>query len=76
MGSAIPFSDDEPFETKVKALADDELLEIWEQSQQLENFLNAQMEDHYLLAPEYEETIIRELALRIGRRFCAGAFQR
>ena len=33
MGSYIPFADDQPFALKVKTLADEELLEIWEETQ-------------------------------------------
>ena len=35
MGSCQPFVDDEPFDKRVKTLADNELLEIWEETQQL-----------------------------------------
>ena len=37
MGSCQPFVDDEPFDKRVKTLADNELLEIWEETQQLED---------------------------------------
>ena len=39
MGSCQPFVDDEPFDKRVKTLADNELLEIWEETQQLEDLL-------------------------------------
>ena len=44
MGSCQPFVDDEPFDKRVKTLADNELLEIWEETQQLEDLLRTQMQ--------------------------------
>lgn len=68
MGSAYPFSEDDPFDLKVKSMADEELLEIWEESQHLENMLNAGAGgQRYMLAPEYERAILEELFLRRAR---------
>ena len=68
MGSAYPFDEDDSFDLKVKCMADEELLEIWEESQQLENMLNANAgEQRYMLAPEYERAILDELFLRRAR---------
>lgn len=68
MGSAVPFSDELPFEEKVKCLADDELLEIWAESQQMENMLGMRFPGVMCLAPDYEQTILTELFLRVGRK--------
>lgn len=65
MGSAFPFAEDDSFDRKVKCMADEELLEVWEESQQLENMLNAGAgSNRYMLSPEYERAILDELFLR------------
>ena len=62
MGSAFPFEEDESFDRKVKRMADEELLEFWEESQLLENMLNAGAgTNRYVLSPEYERAILKEL---------------
>ena len=58
MGSCQPFVDDEPFDKRVKTLADNELLEIWEETQ---------MQTDLAMAPEYERLIVSELQLRSNR---------
>ena len=55
MGSCIPFIDEQPFAERVKSLADDELLEIWEETQQLENMLCSALHTDLALAPDYEK---------------------
>ena len=67
MGSCQPFVDDEPFDKRVKTLADNELLEIWEETQQLEDLLRTQMQTDLAMAPEYERLIVSELQLRSNR---------
>ena len=68
MGSYIPFADDQPFALKVKTLADEELLEIWEETQQLEGMICKEFHTDIALTPEYEQVIVAELSLRSGRR--------
>ena len=68
MGSCIPFIDEQPFEERVKSLADDELLEIWEETQHLENMLCSALHTDLALAPDYEKVIVDELFLRSSRR--------
>ena len=67
MGSCQPFTDDEPFDKREKTLADNELLEIWEETQQLEDLLRTQMQTDLAMAPEYERLIVSELQLRSNR---------
>ena len=67
MGSAIDF-EDEPFEEKVKALEDEELLEIWEESQLAEQTLMDQFPQAEILPRTCEQVIVTELFLRNGRR--------
>ncbi len=68
MGSYIPFADDQPFALKVKTLADEELLEIWEETQQIEGIIRKELHTDMTLTPEYEQVIVAELSLRSGRR--------
>ena len=49
-------------------MADDELLEIWEETQQLENMLCNALHTDLALAPDYEKVIVEELFLRSSRR--------
>ena len=68
MGSCIPFADDEPFAQRVKTLADDELLEIWEETQQIESMLCSSLNSDLSIAPDYEKVIVEELFMRSSRR--------
>ena len=68
MGSCIPFIDEQPFAERVKTMADDELLEIWEETQQLESMLCNDLHTDLALAPDYEKVIVEELFLRSSRR--------
>lgn len=76
MGSCQPFVDDEPFDKRVKTLADNELLEIWEETQQLAGLLSQQIKAELPLAPEYEQLIVAELQLRHGRRLYAAGMEK
>lgn len=71
MGSFIPFSDEEPFVKRVKSLADDELLEIWEETQQIESLLCTEFQTELSIAPDYEKVIVQELRLRSCRKLRA-----
>ena len=68
MGTAIPFSEDQPFEEKVKCLADEELLEIWAESQEMENLINTRMVPDFKMPECYERAILAELSLRVHKR--------
>lgn len=68
MGTCIPFSDEEPFTERIKTLEDDELLEIWEETQQIESLLCSELQADVSIAPDYEKVIVEELRLRSGRR--------
>ena len=71
MGSCIPFSDEESFVKRVKSLADDELLEIWEEMQQIESLLCTEFQTDLSLAQDYETVIVEELRLRSGHKLRA-----
>lgn len=64
MGRAIPFDEDLPFEKQVKCLADEELLEMWAESQQIENLINAGIPTAFAIGPNFENVIINELNTR------------
>lgn len=67
MGQFLPSPINVPLEEQLKALEVDELLDIWEESHQLDRLLS---EENKPTAPslEYERLIIQELQLRSCRR--------
>ena len=70
MGRFLAQSDSYPIQDQLKTLADDELLDFWEETQVLERFLEeeggeAQFEQ------DYEQLIIQELQLRSCQRSIA-----
>lgn len=69
MARRIPFSEEQPFELRIKSLADDELLDIWVETQELERMLREEWDAELELAPEYERMIIHELQLRYGLNY-------
>lgn len=73
MASCVPFDHDQPFSQCVKSMADDELLEVWEESQHLEHALRRALQADVILTPDLEKTIVEELFLRVGRRLGASA---
>lgn len=71
MGSFEPFDADDPFENKVKCLPEEDLLEIWVESQQLETMLNMQAPGHDFNGESFERAIVHELALRVTQKLVA-----
>ena len=67
MATRMAFTEEEPFALRLKSLADDELLDIWEETQHLERILREEWDAELELAPEYERLIVQELQLRAGR---------
>ena len=68
MGKRLPFSENISFAKQIKALADDELLDIWEETQRLEHLMLAEWDTKLELAPEYERLIVLELQYRTSMR--------
>ena len=68
MGSADPFPENVPIETKIKSLPDEVLLEMWVESQLLEYMVAMQMPKGYALQSGFEAVIIHELWLRSSRK--------
>lgn len=68
MAKRTPFSEEQPFELRIKSLTDDELLDIWVETQELERMLREEWDAELELAPEYERMIVHELQLRYGQK--------
>ena len=58
-----------PIEEQVKALADDELLDFWEETQYLSRFMDVDgCPRRVEINPDHERVILQELMLRSCRR--------
>ncbi len=68
MAYRLPPVDDTPFSLQIKMLADDELLDFWEETQQIENALRAEYQQNVVPAQDYERLIVLELQLRSCQR--------
>lgn len=64
MGQYASFSDNDTLEAQVKTLADDELLDFWEETQQLARMLDQAEPTDLEYNPEYERVILQELQYR------------
>ena len=69
MGQRLALQHDEtPLLLQLKALNDAELLDFWEETQQVEHAMLCMMDHESLLAPDYERLILMELQLRSCQR--------
>ena len=68
MATHNAFDQEETFSERIKSLADEELLDIWEETQQLETLLRQELHTELELAPEYERLIVQELQLRSSKK--------
>ena len=64
MGQYANFSDHGSLEEQVKSLADEELLDFWEETQQLAKMLDQEEMTDIEYNPEYERVILQELQYR------------
>lgn len=64
MGQYAAFTDQDSLEEQVKSLADEELLDFWEETQQLARMLDEQEQSDIEYNPEYERVILQELQYR------------
>lgn len=72
MAQFFPHPEDFPLTDQIKALADDELLDFWEETQYLEKFLEEELDEGESQL-EYERLILLELQLRSCQRsLCFG----
>lgn len=62
------FDPRQAFAIRLKNMTDEELLQAWEETLQLENYINAQLNVRTTFAQEYERDILAELRLRQMRR--------
>ncbi len=56
------------FDSHLKALDDDELLDFWAETQHLENLLQLEFDTKVSPAQDYEKMIIHELQMRSSKR--------
>lgn len=64
MGQYAAFSDHASLEEQVRNLADEELLDFWEETQQLAKMLDQEDVEDLEYNPEYERVILQELQYR------------
>lgn len=64
MGQYASFSDQDSLEEQVKSLADEELLDFWEETQQLAKMIDCHEQTDIEYNPEYERVILQELQYR------------
>lgn len=57
-------NEDISFALQIKQLADEELLDFWEETQQIESALRAEYQQPVAPAQDYERLIVMELQLR------------
>lgn len=72
MGSITPFKDEESWEDTVRYLPDEDLLEMWVETQELGMILNMQAPGNNFSAATFEELIVHELLRRATRRLQEG----
>ncbi|MBF0480976.1 MAG: hypothetical protein HQK81_06000 [Desulfovibrionaceae bacterium] len=68
MGQFFPLLDQFPIEDQVKTLADDELLDFWEETQYLDRILEENDHADVNNSVVYERIILQELQLRSSRK--------
>lgn len=64
MGQYASFNANGSLEEQVRGLADDELLDFWEETQQLARMLDQEEQTDLEYNPEYERVILQELQFR------------
>jgi len=64
MGQYANFNDQDCLEVQVKNLADEELLDFWEETQLLARMLDQQEQTDLEYNPDYERVILQELQYR------------
>jgi len=64
MGQYAAFRDHASLEEQVRSLADEELLDFWEETQQLAKLLDQEEVSDIEYNPEYERVILQELQFR------------
>lgn len=70
MARFLPHTDKFPIEDQIRTLGDDELLDFWEETQNLDKLLGEDYPEAHPQTMEYERIILQELQLRSCKR-CA-----
>ena len=68
MGQYAIFNDQGSLEEQVKTLANEELLDFWQETQQLAKMLGQEEQTDLEYNPEYERVILQELQYRTCRK--------
>lgn len=68
MATRLSVPEDMPFSLQIKELADEELLDFWAETQEMEGLLRAEYNDKIEPDHNYERMIILELQLRASQR--------
>ncbi len=66
MANRFYFANDLPFELRIKSLADDELLDIWEETQSIDRVIKDDWASELIMPQEFEQLIVSELQYRNG----------
>ena len=61
MATRLSPADEAPFNIQIKNLADEELLDFWEETQQIESALRAEYQQTVVPVQDYERLIVLEL---------------
>lgn len=64
MGQYATFNDQDSLEEQVKTLANEELLDFWQETQQLAKMIDQEEQTDIEYNPEYERVILQELQYR------------
>lgn len=64
MATRLPDVDEIPFNLQIKSLNDEELLDFWTETQQIEQALRTEYQQQIVPAQDYERMIVMELQLR------------
>ena len=72
MATRLSPADEAPFNIQIKNLADEELLDFWEATQQIESALRAEYQHTVVHVQDYERLIVLELQLRSCQRQKSG----
>ena len=68
MANRLPPAEEIPFTMQIKNLADEELLDFWEETQQIESALRSEYQQSVIPVQDYERMIVLELQLRACQR--------
>lgn len=74
MGQRFFMTEDTPFTSQIKSLADDELLDFWAETQHLECMIRSEFNQAVTLTPDYESIILFELQIRSFQKATAVCF--